>query len=41
MYGNINAIRASMNVGGVTQFDFNLPSSYIQEQYYKIAVRIK
>ena len=41
MYGNINAIRASMNVGGVTQFDFNLPSGYIQEQYYKIAVSYK
>ena len=41
MYGNINSIRASMNVGGVSQFDFNLPSGYIQEQYYKIAVSYK
>ena len=41
MYGNINAIRASMNVGGVSEFDFNLPSGYIQEQYYKIAVSYK
>ena len=41
MYGNINAIRASMNVGGVNQFDFNLSSGYPQEQYYKIAVSYK
>jgi len=41
MYGNLNSIRASMNVGGVSQFDFNLPSGYIQEQYYKIAVSYK
>jgi len=41
MYGNINSIRASMNVGGVSQFDFNLPSGYIQGQYYKIAVSYK
>jgi hypothetical protein len=41
MYGNINSIRASMNVGGVSQFDFNLSSGYIQEQYYKIAVSYK
>ena len=41
MYGNINSIRASMNVGSVSQFDFNLPSGYSQEQYYKIAVSYK
>ena len=40
MYGNINSIRASMNVGGVNQFDFNL-SGYSREQYYKIAVLYK
>jgi len=41
MYGNLESIRSTMNVGGVNQFDFNLSSGYPQEQYYKIAVSYK
>ena len=40
IYGNLENIRSNMNVGGVTQFDFNL-TGYTQGQYYKIAVSYK
>ena len=41
MYGNLESIRSSMVVGGVTQFDLNLGSGYSHGQYYKIAVSYK
>jgi hypothetical protein len=40
MYGNSDLIRANMNVGGASQFDF-LQYGNNQNQYYKIAVAYK